>query len=79
MKATRVRLEDLQHNTTLLVGHRLSSDRRTVSDWALGMFDTTRYYFNVVPSQSITLRTELIGRKASRPYLPPIVCWLKSR
>lgn len=79
MNATRVRLEDLRHKRILLVGHRLSSDRRTVFDRTLGMFDTTRYYFNVVPSQSITLCAELIGRKVSRPYLPPIVCWWKSR
>lgn len=57
-----------------LVGHRLSSDRRTAFDWALGMFDTTRHYFDVVPRQSIPVRTGLIGKESVRPRFPPILC-----
>lgn len=78
---------DLRPKAVLLVGHRLSSDRRTAFDWALGMFDTTRCYqrFSSAPSpspaslpiQSISLRAEvhacmvLIG-EGTLPFLPSV-------
>lgn len=33
----------IRHTPVLLVGHRLSSDRRTAVDWALAMLNTVCY------------------------------------
>lgn len=67
MKETGVLAGDLRHKAVLLVGHRLSSDRRTAFDWALGMFDPARYYIRfsksllacVLPGQSVSLCSEV--------------------